>query len=179
MNQAQWCSSHAKGVECHPEGPGPVWAVDPWEPHEFQQGQIEGPATGSGQLIASMQTWGWRGGEQTCWEGLGGLKASHEAANELLQTRRTTLCWIASKRHDQKGWGKWFSPSISLWWDPIWSTQAASGPEKTPEEDYHRAGTVLLWKGWKVERLKGLELLSLKKTPGRTYCGLSSPLKRT
>lgn len=29
------------------------------------------------------------------------------------------------------------------------------------------------------KRLKGLELLSLEKTLGRTYCGLSSPLKRT
>lgn len=65
-NQTEWCSWHAKGLECHPEGPGPVWAMDPWEPPEFQQGQVQGPATGSGQHVISMQTRRWRDGEKTC-----------------------------------------------------------------------------------------------------------------
>uniref|UniRef100_A0A8D0KSU2 Mitogen-activated protein kinase 15 n=1 Tax=Strix occidentalis caurina TaxID=311401 RepID=A0A8D0KSU2_STROC len=39
----------------HPEGPGQAWEVGPCEPHEVQQGQVEGPTPGLGQPPISTQ----------------------------------------------------------------------------------------------------------------------------
>ena len=40
---------------CHPEGPGQAQEVGQYEHHEVQQGQIQGPAHGSGQPPLSIQ----------------------------------------------------------------------------------------------------------------------------
>ena len=44
-----------EGRMCHPEGPGQAGKVGPCEPHEVQQGQVQGPAHGSGQSQAQIQ----------------------------------------------------------------------------------------------------------------------------
>ena len=51
------------------------------EPHEVQQGQVQGPASDSGQPLLSVQAGGWRDWEQPCQEGPGdnsGWKAGRE-----------------------------------------------------------------------------------------------------
>jgi len=35
-------------MRCHPEGPGQAGEVGLCEPHEVQQGQVQGPTPGSG-----------------------------------------------------------------------------------------------------------------------------------
>jgi len=53
------------------------------KPHEFQQGQVQGPAPGLGQLLVSIQAERWRDGEQPWGEGLGGVgwwEAQHDPA---------------------------------------------------------------------------------------------------
>lgn len=43
---------------CHPEKPGQAPEVSPCEPYEIEQGQVEGPACGSGQAPVSIQAGG-------------------------------------------------------------------------------------------------------------------------
>ncbi|GAB0178704.1 cAMP-dependent protein kinase inhibitor alpha [Grus japonensis] len=43
---------------CHPEGPGQAQEVEPCEPLEVQQGQVQGPAPVLGQPLVSIQTEG-------------------------------------------------------------------------------------------------------------------------
>jgi len=43
------------GMGCHPEGPGQGQEVGLSEPHEVQQGQVQGPARGLGQSQAQAQ----------------------------------------------------------------------------------------------------------------------------
>ena len=57
-HQAEWCSRHAWGMGCHPEGPGQAWEVGPCEPHGVQQGQVQGPTHASGQPFLSTQARG-------------------------------------------------------------------------------------------------------------------------
>jgi len=45
-----WCSQHGGGKGCHTEGPGQALEVDLCEPHEVQQGHVQGPAHGLGNL---------------------------------------------------------------------------------------------------------------------------------
>jgi len=42
-------------MRCYPEGHGQAQEVGPWEPHEIQLGQVQGPAPGSGQCPVSSQ----------------------------------------------------------------------------------------------------------------------------
>ena len=82
-HQAEWCGQHSWGMGCHPEGPRQAWEVGLCEPLEVQQGQVEGPAHGSGQTPVSVQAGGWRDWEQPFWEGLGGTggwEAQHDLA---------------------------------------------------------------------------------------------------
>jgi len=46
---------------CHPKRPGQAGEVDLHEPHEVQQGQMQGPAPGSGQPSVLIQAGGRRG----------------------------------------------------------------------------------------------------------------------
>ena len=54
-HQAAWCSRHAGGKGCHSEGPGQAGEVGLRELQEVQQGQVQGPARGSGQSQAQIQ----------------------------------------------------------------------------------------------------------------------------
>lgn len=42
-HQAKRCSWFALVKKYQPVGPQQAWRVDPWEPHEVQQGQVQGP----------------------------------------------------------------------------------------------------------------------------------------
>jgi len=42
----------------HPEGPGQAQEVGLCEPHEVQQGQVQGPAPGSGKPLVLIQAGG-------------------------------------------------------------------------------------------------------------------------
>jgi len=44
---------------CHPEGPGQAREVGTFEPHEVQQGQVQGPALELGPSISTG--WGMEG----------------------------------------------------------------------------------------------------------------------
>ena len=46
---------------CHPKRPGQAGEVDLHEPHEVQQGQVQGPAPGLGQPSVSIQAGERRG----------------------------------------------------------------------------------------------------------------------
>ena len=63
----------------HPEGPGQAGEVGLCEPHEVQQGQVQGPAPGSGQSLLSVQAGGDEGIESSPAKqdlgGTGGWKA--------------------------------------------------------------------------------------------------------
>ena len=57
---------------CHPEGPGQAGEAGLGKPHGVQQGQVQGPARGSGQSQAQIQAGRGVDGEQPQGEGLGG-----------------------------------------------------------------------------------------------------------
>lgn len=182
-NQAEWSSTlwmafhpfgswRAKGVERHPEGPGPVWAVDPWEPHEFQQGQVQSPATGSGQHVISMQTARWRDGQQTCWEGLGttaGLKASNEAAVSSCSPEGQPYAGLYQKKVWPKKLRKVILP---LYLSLVESPSGVLSLYQVMKKGQRKI-TIGLEQFCYENRLKELELFSLEKTPGRIYCGIS------
>jgi len=48
MTPSGVCGWHTRGKRCHPEGPGQAAEVGLCEPHEVQQGQVQGPALGRG-----------------------------------------------------------------------------------------------------------------------------------
>ena len=47
-------SGDTRGKEFYPEGLGQVWEVDPWQPQEVQQGQVQDAASGLGQSQAQL-----------------------------------------------------------------------------------------------------------------------------
>jgi len=133
-HQAEWCSWHAWGIGCHPEGPGQAQEVGLCEPHEVQQGQVQGAAHGSGQSPVSIQAGGWRAWEQPCQKGFGGdwwMKSWTRAINVHSQPRTSTVSWASSPAAQPAGWGRWFCPSSPLWWDPTWSPVSISGDPST------------------------------------------------
>lgn len=44
LHQAEWCIWHVWGMDCHGEGRGQATGGGPWQHHEFQQGQVQGPS---------------------------------------------------------------------------------------------------------------------------------------
>ena len=64
---------HVRRIGCHPEGPGEAWEVGLCEPHELQQGQVQGPAHQSEQPLVSIQAGGWRDWERREEKDLGVL----------------------------------------------------------------------------------------------------------
>ena len=85
----------SRGTGCHPEGPEQPGEMGPCEPHEIQQSQVQGPASGLGQPLVSMmgsraalpkRTWGY------WWK-----KSWTRADNMCFQSRKPTVHWAASK----------------------------------------------------------------------------------
>ena len=56
---------------CYSARPGQAGELGREEPHEAQQGQMQGPAPGEEQPHAPVQAWGRPAGEQLCGEGPG------------------------------------------------------------------------------------------------------------
>lgn len=52
-HQAEWCSGHAGGKECHPDRPWQAWDMSLCEQHVDKQEQVKSPAPQRGQ----SQTW--------------------------------------------------------------------------------------------------------------------------
>jgi len=65
-------TQYIRGKGSHPEGPLQAGEVDPCEPNQFQQGQVQGVALVSEQSQVFIQTGGRTPLEQPCEEGLGG-----------------------------------------------------------------------------------------------------------
>jgi len=66
QHQAEWHIWHTTGKGCHLEGPVQAWEVGPCQHHEIQQGQVQGPASGSGRSQAQIQV-GWRMAGEQLW----------------------------------------------------------------------------------------------------------------
>ena len=98
-------------------GPGGTWTNltngPVCEPHEVQQGKVQGAAPGLGHpwyqyrlgirgLRAALprRTWGYWWVKSLTW-----------ATNVHLQPSRRTVSWAASREAWPVGWGRWFCPS--------------------------------------------------------------------
>ena len=179
----QSCGWHAWGTECHPDGARLAWEVGPCEPHEVQQGKVQGPAPGLGQPPVSIHVGRWRIWEQPCQEGLEGtgeLKAGHES----------TICACSpdsqpypelSKESGQQVKGGDSAPLLhSGETSPgvLCPALVPSAPQQTwtcwsrsrgGHQNDLRDGTPLLW--GKAERV-GVVQPGEEKGPGRPCCSL-------
>lgn len=74
-HQAMWCNQYARdandGTRCHPERSRQTLAVGPGEPHETQQGQVQGLSPGSWHPSLATQAGGCKDLAQPCQKGLG------------------------------------------------------------------------------------------------------------
>ena len=96
QHQAEWCSWHTRRTGYYPEGPGQAREVGPCEPHEVQQGQMQGPAPASGQPPSINTGWGMRGLRAALLRRTWGyrlMKSLTWANNVCSQPRRPTISW--------------------------------------------------------------------------------------
>ena len=180
---------NARRKGCHPEGPWRAWWEGPCEPHEGQQGQVQGPASGSGQWPVSIQAGGWRDWEQRWGEGLrgtGGWKAGHEPSVCARSPEGQPYPGLHHKKCGQHVNGG-DSASLLCFYEapphPAWmvlcpavepSAQeghgaAGAGPKETHKNDL-RDGTHLLW--GKAERIGTVQPGELKAL-GTPYTSFS------
>ena len=107
------------------------WAL--CEHHEVQQGQVQGPASGSGQPLVSVQAGGWGNWEQPWGEGLGGAgggKAGHEPPMCTRSPEGQPYPGLHQEKCGQQVEGGDSAPLLH-WWDPIWSPASSSGAAST------------------------------------------------
>ena len=86
----------------------------------FSQGQVQGPAPGSGQPPHQYRL-GDNELESIPAEkhlGYWWMKSLTRASNAYSQPRRPNVSWAAWREAWPAGWGRWFCPSTLLWWDP-------------------------------------------------------------
>ena len=167
IRQAVWCRWHTRRTGCHPEAPRQAWEMGLCEPRKVQQGQVQGPASRSGQCPLSIQAGGWRDWEQPCREGLG----------VLVDEKLSKAVWPAGR-------GRGFCPSGPLWWDLTCSPASSSGAPSTGQtwtcwngsreghKDDMRGGTPLPW--GKAERVGAVQSWE-EKAAGRTSSTLPVP----
>ena len=113
--------------------PWQAWELDPCQPHEVQQDQVWGPASGSGQSQAQLHVgkeWLWSCPEK---KDLGVLTGErfNMSCQCVLAAQTPTISSVASREAWPTGWGTWFCPSTLLSWDPTWSIASHSGTPNT------------------------------------------------
>ena len=103
---------------CHSEGPWQPGEVGLREPHEVQQGQVEGPACGSWQSQTQVQA-GWRVAREQPWgEGLGGTggwEAQHEVAICICSPESQLYPGLHQEKRGQQVEGGHSAPLLSPW----------------------------------------------------------------
>ena len=149
-----------------------------------QQGQVQSPTPGSGQLPASVQAGRWNDWEQPWGEGLGGTerwKARQDTTMCARSPEDQLYSGLYRKQRGQQGKGGDSAPPLLYGEIPPGvprpalepSAQERHGPVGAGPEEGHkndqRAGTPLLW--GKAER-DGVVRSGEEKAPGTTYCGL-------
>ena len=153
-HQAVWCRGHTGGKGCHPEGPGQASEVGPCEPHEVQQGQVQGPALGSGQSQAQIRAGQIMNWERSQGEGLGGAgwqEAQHNPAITAQKANHILGCIKGSMASRSR---EVILPVYSALLRPhlqsciqLWSEKhgaVGAGPEEGHKND-QKDGTPPLW----------------------------------
>ena len=131
--QVEWCSWHARGKGCYPEGPGQAWEVDLCQPHEVQQGQVQ------------VLYLGW--GNAKYKDGLIGewLESSPEEKDLRVSVdERLSINWqcvLAAQKANRilgcikrsvNNWSReMLLPLYSVLWDPAWGTASIAGAPST------------------------------------------------
>jgi len=168
-------------MRCHPEGPRQAQEVGPCELHEVQQGQVQGPAHGSGQPPVSYQ----------CRLGDEGIERSPEEKDlGVLLDEKLDICspegqpypGLHQEKHSQQVKG---GESSAL----LCSGETSPGvlrPAPEPSEQ-ERQGAVGAGPEEATKIIQGLEHLSSErlrvgavqpgeeKAPGRPYSSLPVP----
>ena len=187
-HEAVWCDQHTGVKGYHPEGPGQAWEVGLCEPHEVQQGQVQGPAHGSGRSQSQKTGWvenGLRAALRRRTWGCWWTRSSTWAGSVRSQPRRPTISWATSEEAWLTGRGRWFCPSALLWWDPTQSPVSSSGALSTAKTwscwNGSRGGPQKWSEGWNTFLVKeGSESVRAvqpgeEKAPGRPYSSLPVP----
>ena len=183
-HSAEWCGQQTWETECHPGGSGQAQEMGLCELHEDQEGQVQGPVSGSRHPPVSRQAGGWRDWEP-CWEGLGstgGWKAGHESPVCTGSPKGQLHLGLHPQQHGQQVDGGDSAPLLCSGETPLGvlcpalepSAQERHGPVGGGPEECHkndrRDGTPLLW--GKAERIEAVQP-GEEKAPGRFYCSLS------